>query len=70
MEFDPTSKGISPEGVAIDGAVDALTLEVLRGNLNAEDAQRVADEILKTEVGIRATEENNAAVAEILKKIT
>ena len=68
MELDPTSKGISPEGIAIDGAIDALTVEVCNGRLNAEDAQRVADGLLETEVGKRAAEEFNTAVAEKLKK--
>jgi len=69
MESDPTSKGISPEGIAIDGAIDALTVEVCSGRLSKEDAQRVADELLKTEVGKKASRENNEAVTEFLKRI-
>jgi polyhydroxyalkanoate synthesis regulator phasin len=69
MESDPTSKRISPEGIAIDGAVDALTVEVCSGRLSKEEAQRVADELLRTEVGKKATREDNEAVAEFLRRI-
>jgi polyhydroxyalkanoate synthesis regulator phasin len=67
MEKDLTFKRVSPEGIAVDGAIDALTVEVCRGHLSAEEARRVADEILKTEVGVKAAAEFNAAVDETLK---
>lgn len=70
MEPKPRFNGISPEGIAVDAAIDALTVEVWTGNFSVDEAKRVAGEILRTEVGVKATEENNAAVAEFLKKVT
>ena len=68
MELTPTSKGISPEGIAVDAAIDALTVEALRGSITVKTAQEVAGRILKTEVGIKAAKENNEAWIEFMKR--
>lgn len=68
MESNPTLQGISPEGVAVDAAIDALTVEAWAGRLSIDEARRVADEVLKTEVGKKASKENGAAMADFMTR--
>jgi hypothetical protein len=52
---------ISAEGWAVDGAIDYLTRALLTGAITKDEADRVAQQIMDSPIGIVAAKENREA---------